>query len=97
VLDVIPQGHNGWADGAYIELLMLRASARGVGLGQAVLAALEAHLIVVGVRQVEADVQVNNPAAQRFWQRMGYERVAGPTQQADSTITYLLRKQIAKR
>lgn len=95
VLDVIQRGYRGNPVCAYIELLMLRASARNAGLGAAVCSALEAHLSARGIQEIQADVQVNNPLAQRFWQRMGFEIIGGPIHQADTTVTYMLRKPIS--
>lgn len=97
VLDVILQGYNGNPDCAYIELLMLRADARNAGLGAAVIRALEQYLAEQRISEIQADVQVNNPAAQRFWQRMGFDCIGGPVLQPDSTVTLMLRKQIAER
>ena len=59
----------------------------------AVVAAVEALVRQdSAVRQIRASVQVNNPAALRFWVRQGYAP-CGPTQlQEDGTTTYPLCK-----
>jgi ribosomal protein S18 acetylase RimI-like enzyme len=37
-------------------------------------------------------VQVNNPRAIRFWQRMGYAVISGPQDMGDGTTAFRLRK-----
>ena len=39
-----------------------------------------------------AGVQVNNPAALRFWQQHGFHIISGPELMPDSTTVYGLRK-----
>ena len=73
---------------AHLNLLMLAAPYRSQGLGQAAFCWLENELrLLPGLRRLRADVQTNNPRAQVFWQRMGFE-VAGPASlQPDGTTT----------
>ena len=75
----------------FIELLMLARAERGRGLGAAV---VEWLLAQYGgqVSALQAGVQVNNPGAVRFWQRMGF-RITGPAEpQADGTVAFPLER-----
>jgi len=75
----------------FIELLMLARAERGQGLGAAV---VEWLLAQYGgqVSALQAGVQVNNPGAVRFWQRMGF-RITGPAEpQADGTVAFPLER-----
>jgi ribosomal protein S18 acetylase RimI-like enzyme len=93
VIDYLLSGFAGRADTAELELLMIRAGQRGRGLGEAVVRWLEEQIRQDGrARTIESGVQVNNPRAQRFWLRMGFEIVSGPNQMEDQTVAYQLRK-----
>ncbi|MBI5960640.1 MAG: GNAT family N-acetyltransferase [Chloroflexi bacterium] len=95
VVDVIPSGYEGEAQVAFLELLMIAQPYRSVGLGRDVVNAVEADLIRVHkIHTVRAGVQVNNPRAIQFWQRMGYAVVSGPQLYNDGTTAYQLRKEI---
>ena len=43
---------------------------------------------------LRAGVQVNNPGAVRFWQRMGFTIVSGAELQPDGTVCYQLKKDL---
>ena len=95
VVDYIARGWEGSASQAYLELLMIAAPYRSRGVGEEVVRLVEAEICRDDqIDRIAAGVQVNNPAAIRFWQRMGYETVSGPKQHADSTVAYDLRKRI---
>ncbi len=95
VVDFSTDGFHGDPQTAYLSLLMIGAPQRGRGLGAQVVAAVEAEMRRAGqARSAAAGVQVNNPAAVHFWQRMGFAVVSAPEQQADGTITYRLHKDL---
>ncbi len=93
VLDLTTSGWQGSPETGYISLLMLAREARGQGLGRSVLAALEQDLLGRGVTRLEADVQVNNPLAQRFWLAHGFQICSEPALQPDGTTSVHLKKQ----
>ncbi len=95
VLDFVPDGYEGQAGEAFLELLMLAAPYRGHGLGARVLAALEQRLMAGGVRLLRAGVQANNPAAIRFWVGHGFVLTSGPKDLPDGTTCYDMEKQLA--
>lgn len=93
VVDYLLSGFAGQAELAELELLMIRASQRGHGLGEAVVRWLEDQVRQDGrACAIESGVQVNNPRAVRFWQRMGFSIISGPNQMADQTVAYQLLK-----
>lgn len=93
VLDFLPAGFEGDPEAADLELLMIAAPWRGMGLGEAVFAWLEETLRRDGrARMLYSGVQVNNPKAIRFWQRMGFGITAGPIDMPDQTTVYTLEK-----
>ncbi len=88
ILDYTPN-YLGEPDAAFIELLMVAAPYRGRGLGeQAVRWLVSALESGAGQIRLYAAVQVNNPAAIRFWQRMGFRITSPAALQPDSTTTY---------
>lgn len=46
------------------------------------------------IAYIRSGVQVNNPSAIRFWQRMGYEISSRPVLMPDTTTVYPLIKNI---
>ncbi|GAP05618.1 acetyltransferase [Anaerolinea thermolimosa] len=92
VLDLVFSGFQGDASRAYLELLMIAPRFRGRGLGKNILAMVEKTLRSAGVATLEADVQVNNPLALRFWQREGFLPIGQPRHQEDGTTTIHLIK-----
>ena len=89
ILDFVRAGWEGDPGCAFLELLMIAAPYRNQGLGVEAFAWLEGELNVPLLR---AGVQVNNPGAIRFWQRMGFAITSGAELQADGTTCYRLEK-----
>ncbi len=93
IVDYVPGKFEGDPHAAYLSLLMIGAPYRKQGLGRAVVELIENEIRRDAfVTTILSAVQVNNPAAIRFWQENGY-RISGPAElQADQTITYPLQK-----
>jgi ribosomal protein S18 acetylase RimI-like enzyme len=82
---------------AFILLLMLIPPYRRKGIGTDVLDRVEKEILAHGrVRSIKCGVQVNNPDAQRFWQKHGYQVTGGPDLLPDKTTVYHLRKEIVR-
>ena len=97
VVDVVPRLYEGNPALAFLELLMIAQPHRSKGLGAEIVRVVEAAIRQDGtVKTIRAGVQVNNPGAIRFWQRMGYRITSGPTLEHDQTICYALRKDFAE-
>lgn len=95
VVDYLLAGFEGDGGLAYLELLMIAAPYRGQGLGVAVVAQVEADIRADGrARAIRAGVQANNPAACRFWARLGYQTISGPAGMPDGTVCFQLLKKI---
>jgi ribosomal protein S18 acetylase RimI-like enzyme len=95
VLDYVASGYKGDPAAAYLALLMIAAPHRSHGLGEAVFAALEQELRRdPRVTVLLAGVQVNNPRAIRFWQRMGFRITSGPIPYPDGSTAFDLRKDL---
>src|SRR5512140_2188463 len=95
VLDFVPSHWQGEASQAFLELLMLATPFRSRSIGQAVFEALEAEIRKdPAVRTLLAGVQVNNPQAIKFWQRMGFQIVSEARDCPDGTTAYALEKQL---
>jgi len=93
IVDFVSQGYQGRSGLAYLSLLMIASPWRSHGLGALVVSAVEAEIRKSGqVQSIEAGVQVNNPGAIRFWQRMGYRIVSEAKLHADGTTAFDLRK-----
>lgn len=60
-------------DRGVVRNIYVRPSARGRGVGTALLAAAEAHLAELGADRVSLEVMATNDAARRFYDRHGYE------------------------
>ena len=83
MLDTIP-AYQGDPQALFIELLMIGAPWRSRGLGQAVVEQLAGDGTST---KLLAAVQVTNPRAVRFWQRLGFQ-ITGPAElQLDGTVT----------
>jgi ribosomal protein S18 acetylase RimI-like enzyme len=93
VFDFVPDNYRGDPGIAYLELLMIAAPFRSLGIGKAVVEAVE-NEIRKGekVNIIMAGVQVNNPVAIRFWTRNGYRIVSEPKLYPDQTTAVDLRK-----
>jgi len=97
VLDYLPSGFEGDPRRAFIELLMIAAPYRQLGLGSEVVHWVEQQVAEnPQVSSISLGTQVNNPAAIRFWKRNGYNIIRGPELQSDSTIAYRLEKAILR-
>ena len=59
---------------AMLVMIWVRPGARGRGLAEALVAALEADAAAEGVRRMELAVTVENAGALRLYERLGYER-----------------------
>jgi ribosomal protein S18 acetylase RimI-like enzyme len=95
VVDFVSCGYRGDPGLAFLALLMIAAPWRSRGLGEQVVHAVEAHMRGAGgASTVESGVQVNNPAAIRFWQRLGFRIVSPATRMDDGTTAYALRKDL---
>jgi ribosomal protein S18 acetylase RimI-like enzyme len=65
-------------------------------LGAAVVAQVEAEIRQnPQVSAILSGVQVNNPAAIRFWQRLGYRITSGAILYPDQTTAYSLQKDLS--
>jgi RimJ/RimL family protein N-acetyltransferase len=97
IVDFVPRGFEGDSSRAFLSLLMIGAPWRGKGLGAAVVRLIEAE---IGrderITSIGSGVQVNNPAAIRFWQRCGYAIVGGPELLPDQTTVFHLRKTLPR-
>ena len=97
VVDFIPEGYQGDPAAAYLELLMLARPYRSLGLGSVVVSLIEAEICKnTRVRRIYSHVQVNNPKALAFWQRMGY-RITGEAQvRPDGTTVLPMQKTLCQ-
>lgn len=97
IVDFLTGGFEGDPQAAFLALLMIAAPHRRRGLGTAVVAAVEAEIRARGqARVIVSGVQVNNPGAICFWQRMGYAITSGPRDYPDGTTAYDLRKNVTE-
>lgn len=94
VLDVAYDGYEGEADLAFLIFLLIDPAWRGQGLGRLMVQEAEADVWAnPRIRRFQTAVQVNNPGAAAFWERVGFRRISEATLQPDGTTTYLLEKQ----
>lgn len=95
IIDYVPRGFAGDPHLAFLSLLMIAAPYRAQGLGAQVFAAFE-HAVRAdpAIRAIKSGVQVNNPRAVRFWQRMGFEIVSEAELLPDGTTCCQLLKRI---
>lgn len=95
ILDYVPGNYQDDPQAAYLSLLMIGTPYRSLGLGQAVVVALENEIRKdATIIKILAGVQVNNPQAVKFWQRMGFRIVGGPKLMPDSTTVFDLCKDL---
>jgi L-amino acid N-acyltransferase YncA len=92
IFDFIRSGFEGDAACGFIELLMIGSPYRAKGLGGKAVGWLIGELRKAGMTRLRAGVQVNNPEAIRFWQRMGFKITSDAEQLADGTVCYRLEK-----
>lgn len=94
VVDVVLGGFRGQRQHAFLSLLMIAAPHRERGIGAQVVALVEKEIRHdPKITDIFSGVQVNNPAAIRFWQRNGYRITSGPELMPDQTTVYHLRKE----
>jgi len=60
------------ADALRVDGIGVAATARGLGVGTQLMAALDAHALAAGLRAVELEVVDTNPEAQRLYERLGF-------------------------
>lgn len=53
--------------------IVVTPAARGMGVGTALLAAIEQHAVNLGLKQIRLDVIDTNPRARALYERQGYE------------------------
>ncbi len=95
VVDFVPCGFNGAALVAFISLLMIVPTLRNRGIGTRILKLVEDKIKVIGrVSEIQTAVQLNNPAALRFWQRNNYRVFGSPELRPDGTAVLYLRKEL---
>ena len=95
IVDFVVSGFQGDPALADLSLLMIAAPNRGRGLGEEIVRAVEGEICRVGLAHaIESGVQVNNPGAIRFWQRMGYRIISGPRDMHDGTTAFQLWKDL---
>lgn len=95
VVDFVLKDFEGDPQSAYLALLMIGKPYRSLGIGKAIVEAVEREIQKdPAVTRVLAGVQVNNPDALRFWQRQGYQVTGGPELMPDQTTVYHLRKDL---
>lgn len=92
ILDYVLGSYEGRPEQAFLSLLMIAAPHRSRGLGRAVVEWLETSALQGGVEVLLSAVQVNNPAAIRFWQKMGFQVEGGPILQPNGTTVFMLNK-----
>ena len=98
VLDYVLSGYQGDPHAAFLSLMMIGAPYRKQGAGKAIFEAFEREVRKdPEVTVLVSGVQVNNPQAVRFWQRMGFRITGGPKLMADTTTVYDLRKELGTR
>ena len=97
VVAFVPHFFKGVESQAAISLLMITARERSKGFGAEVVRLVEGYISSdPSVQTIASAVQVNNPAAILFWERMGYQIVSGPHRQPDRTVTYELQKTLRR-
>jgi ribosomal protein S18 acetylase RimI-like enzyme len=95
IVDYIPHSFEGNPQHAFLSLLMIAQPYRRSGLGSEVVRMVEQAVMQnPQVTAILSAVQVNNPAAIRFWRHQGYAIVSEPELQPDGTTTVRLRKEL---
>lgn len=95
VVDFSTAGWEGDPAKAFLSLLMIAAPYRSRGLGAEIVSAVEAQMRAnPSLTTIASGVQVNNPGAVRFWQRMGYQIVSAPRLMPDQTTACELLKTV---
>ncbi|MCX6832702.1 MAG: GNAT family N-acetyltransferase [candidate division Zixibacteria bacterium] len=93
VVDYVQRSFEGDPHVAFLSLLLIAIPFRKKGIGKAIVGLIENEITKDGrVTAILTAVQVNNPQAVQFWQKIGYRIVSGPELQPDQTTTFRLRK-----
>jgi RimJ/RimL family protein N-acetyltransferase len=93
VVDFTLRGFQGRPGVAFVSLLMVVPGFRGRGIGTEVIGLIEHEIRKdPSVAMIHSAVQVNNPDAQRFWVRCGYQIACGPEARPDGTTVFSLHK-----
>jgi len=96
IADFVPGDFEGMAHVGFISLLMIAAPWRNRGIGTRILELVEDKIRMTGgVSEILTAVQLNNPAALRFWQRNNYLVFGNPELRPDQTIVSYLRKDLS--
>jgi ribosomal protein S18 acetylase RimI-like enzyme len=96
IFDYNCSGFEGQASQAFISLLMIARPFRNQGLGDGVMRWFEIELDKhSSVRRILSGVQVNNPAAVRFWIRQGFRIASAAQLLQDGTTCYQLVKELS--
>jgi RimJ/RimL family protein N-acetyltransferase len=96
VVDFIPSGFEGKADTAFLSLLMIALQYRNQRIGIETVRLVEREIQKdTTITEIRSGVQVNNPAAIRFWQQNGYRIVSGPELLPDTTTVFQLSKKLS--
>jgi GNAT superfamily N-acetyltransferase len=96
-VDFTPSGFEGRPEVAFVSLIMLAPSVRGRGVGTETVGVIEREIRKdATVTMISSAVQVNNPDAQRFWLKCGYEIVGGPEARPDGTTVLGLQKYLSR-
>lgn len=95
VVDYVPGNFNGAPHVAFISLLMIVPSLHNLGIGTKILEIVENRIArITGVSEIQTAVQLNNPAAFRFWQHNKYRVFGKPERRPDQTVVSYLRKNL---
>jgi ribosomal protein S18 acetylase RimI-like enzyme len=95
VVEYIACGYLENPEYACLCLLMIAVPFRSMGIGQAVVRAVEKEICKhPEITKIYSGVQVNHPDGIRFWQRNGYKISGGPTLMPDHTTVFELQKDI---
>jgi len=95
VVDFVPGDFEGMAHRGFVSLLMIAAPWRNRGIGKRILELVEDKIKMTGrVSEIHTAVQLNNPAALRFWRRNNYRVFGDPELRPDQTLVSYLRKDI---
>ena len=95
VVDFIPADFDGTTHLAFISLLMIAAPFRNRGIGTRILRLVETKIKVIGrASEIRTAVQLNNPAALRFWQKNEYCVFGNPELRPDQTVVSYLQKEL---
>ncbi len=95
IIDYVPREFNGAAHVAFISLLLISAPLRNKGIGTKILELVENEIKANSqVNEIQTAVQLNNPAALRFWQMNNYRVIGNPEPRPDQTVVLYLRKKL---